>query len=327
MRHPVRKANPTLQDVHVDQVLTDIGVAYMQDASVFIFPQVAPIIPVSKQSDKYIVWDKGDWFRDEAQKRADNTESAGSGYRLSRDSYFADVWAFHRDVGSQILANSDPNINLESGAVKFVANRLLMRAEKQWVTDFFTTGIWATDATVATQWDDFTASDPVEDVETAKETILSSTGQEANVMVMGYQVWRKLRNHPDIVDRFKTANAGQNITTAQLASVFEIPKILVCKAIQNTGAVLNSTSGTNTMSFIHGKHAWIGHVAPSPGPDVPSAMYTFAWDYVSGGLGTTIGVDSFYIRKTKTTRYEGEIAFDNKVVATDLGYFLPSVVS
>jgi hypothetical protein len=316
---------PTVQDVHVDQVLTNIGVAYMQSADNFIFNKVAPIIPVSKQSDKYIVWDKGDWFRDEAQKRADNTESAGGGYRFSRDSYFADVWAFHRDVGAQILANADAGMNLESGATKFVTQRLMLRAEKQWATDFFT-NVWGTNTTPATTWDDYTASDPVEDIETAKETILSGTGMEANTLVLGYQVWRKLRNHPDIVDRFKTANAGQNISTAQLSAVFEIPRIFVCKAIINTGA-LTAAGGTTTMGFLHGKHAWVGHVATSPGPDVPSAMYTFAWDYVSGGLGQTIGIDSFYIRKTKTTRYEGEIAFDNKVVATDLGYFFSGAVA
>jgi len=327
MREAIRKANPTLQDVHVDQVLTNISVAYMQSQSVYVFPQVAPIIPVSKQSDKYVIWDKGDWFRDEAQLRDDNTESVGSGYRLSRDSYFADVWAFHRDVGSQIRANADAGIDLETGAVQFVTQRLLLRAEKQWSTDFFTTGIWGTDATPATTWDDYTASDPIEDIETAKETILSGTGLEANTMVMGYQVWRKLRNHPDIVDRFKLVSGGQNITTAQLAATFEIPRIFVAKAIINTGAVLNASSGTNTMGFLFGKNCWIGHVAPNPGPMIPSAMYTFAWDYVSGGLGQTIGIDSFDIRKTKTTRFEGEIAFDNKVVATDLGYFFSGAVS
>lgn len=318
----IRKS-PVLQDVHVDAVLSQIGVAYMQSQDIFIFPKVFPIIPVSKQSDKYVVWDKGDWFRDEAQKRADNQESAGSGYRLSRDSYFAEVWAFHKDLGTQVRANADAGMNLEAGAARFVTQRLLLRAELQWVTDFFTTGLWATDQTVAAQWSDFLTSDPIEDIETAKETILRTTGQMPNTMVLGYQVFRKLRNHPDIVDRFKHTNGGRNITLADIGSVFELPRLFVAKAIQNTA----NPGAAASMSFVHGKHAWVGYVTDSPDPMEPSAGYTFAWDYVSGGLGSTIGIDSFEIRKTKTTRYEGEIAFDNKVVASDLGYFFPSVVA
>lgn len=323
MRMPVRKSNPVTQDVHVDQVLTQIGVAYMQRQEDFIFNKVFPIIPVVKQSDKYVVWDKGDWFRDEAQKRADNTPSVGSGYRLSRDSYFAEVWAFHKDVGAQARQNQDANMNLDAGASRFVTSRLLLRAELQWVTDFFTTSLWGTDKTVASQWSDYVASDPVEDIEDAKETVLRTTGRMPNTMVLGYQVYRKLRNHPDIVDRFKNVLNGGNITTSQLATVFEIPRIFVAKAIKNTAAV----GEADAMAFVHGKHAWVGYVTDAPDPMEPTAGYTFAWDYVSGGLGTTIGIDSFDIRETKTTRYEGEIAFDNKVVASDLGYFFPSVVA
>jgi hypothetical protein len=68
-------------------------------------------------------------------------------------------------------------------------------------------------------------------------------------------------------------------------------------------------------------------VNPSPGLLEPSAGYTFAWQGVSGSLGLNMGISKFYMDKEKADRVEGEIAFDHKVVATDLGYMFVSVVS
>lgn len=318
----VHKGQPSQSEVHTDAMLDNISIAYIQSQDVFLFPKVFPIIPVGKQSDKYYTFTKNDWFRDEAQKRADSTESAGSGYGLSSDSYYADVWAFHKDVGAQTRANADTQIDLARGAVQFVTQRLLLRQELQWVSDYFTTGKWGTDLTPSTLWSDYTASDPVEDIETAKETILSTTGFLPNTLVLGYQVFRKLKNHPDFRDRIKYVSA-QNITPQMIGSMLEIPNVYVAQSIKAT----NNEGETAGYAFAHGKHAWLGYVNPSPGLMMPSAGYTFAWTGVSSTPGSTIGIDSFEMRSIKSWRYEGEVAFDNKVVSSDLGYFFNGAVA
>ena len=76
-------AQPSINQVHIDAILTNISVAYMQKSENFIADKVFPVVPVDKKSDKYFTYTKNDWFRDEAQRRADATESAGSGYSLS----------------------------------------------------------------------------------------------------------------------------------------------------------------------------------------------------------------------------------------------------
>jgi hypothetical protein len=75
----IRKAQPTLSQVHVAAPLTNIAVAYMQDDNNYIADKIFPIVPVEFQSDLYYKWSKDDFFRDEAQQRADGQESAGSG--------------------------------------------------------------------------------------------------------------------------------------------------------------------------------------------------------------------------------------------------------
>lgn len=319
-------AQPTAQGVHaVDVPLTNISTAYMQSQDAFIASKVFPIVPVQKQTDKYYTYTKNDWFRDEAQVRADATESAGTGYGLSTASYSCDVFAMHKDIGYQTRANADSQINLDRDAVQLITQRLLLKQEIQFVTDFFTTSVWATDATPSNLWSDFTNSDPIEDIETGKETILSVTGQMANTLVLGYQVFRKLKNHPDVIDRIKytTGVTGRTVTPDLLAAMFDVERVLVARAIKAT----NNEGETAAYSFTHGKNALLCHVAPNPGLLTPSAGYMFSWQGVSDGLGANIGVRRIDIPTRRAERIEGEVAFDNRVIGSDLGYFFSGAVA
>ena len=315
-------AQPTTNDVHVDAILTNISVAYIQDQKAYIANQVFPTIPVEKQSDKYFLYSKGDWFRDEAQKRAPATESVGSGYSLSTSTYSADVYAFHKDVDDQVRANADSPLNVDRDATEFVTQRMLMRQEIQWTSDFFTSGIWATDTTPTNLWSDYTASDPIGDVETGKAAILNSTGYLPNTMVLGYDVFRQLRHHPDIVDRVKYTSA-ENVTEDILARFFGVDRILVARAIRNTGR----EGAANAFSSIAGKNCALYYVAPTPGLLTPSAGYSFAWRGVSDGMGANVGITRFRMPELRADRIEAQMAWDNKVIATDLGYFFPSCVA
>jgi len=322
---------PTLTDSHIDAILTNISVAYMQKQENFIADKVFPVIPVDKKSNKYFVYTKNDWFRDEAQRRADATESAGSGYSLTTATYNTDVFAFHKDIGDQTLANSDAPLNPLREASEFVTQRLLLRKELQFVTDFFTTGVWGTDVNGVSgspstgetrQWSDYTNSDPINDIEAAKSSILSTTGQDANTLVLGYETFRQLKNHPDLVDRIKYTSS-QTITTDMLAAMFDIPRVMVAKAVKAT----NKEGATGAYGFAYGKGAMLCHVAQNPGVLTPSAGYTFSWTGVSGGLGANIGTSSFRMESIKATRVEAEMAFDNKIIGSDLGYFWNTIVA
>ena len=315
-------AQPTSNDVHVDAILTNISVAYIQEQSAYIASQVFPLIPVEKQSDKYFTYAKGDWFRDEAQLRAPATESAGSGYTLATSSYSTQVYAFHKDVDDQVRANADTPLNPDRDATTFVTQRMLMRQEVQWTSDFFASGIWANDVTPSNLWSDYTSSDPIGDVETGKAAMLNSTGYLPNTLVLGYDVFRQLRHHPDIVDRVKYTSA-ENVTEDILARFFGVDRIMVARAIRNTGL----EGAANSFSNIAGKNAALYYVAPTPGLLTPSAGYTFAWRGVSDGMGANIGITRFRMPELRADRIEAQMAWDNKVIASDLGYFFASCVA
>jgi hypothetical protein len=175
--------------------------------------------------------------------------------------------------------------------------------------------------TTRTYWSDYANSDPIEDVEDAKETILKNTGYMPNVLVLGYQVWRKLKNHPLFIDRIKHTSS-ESITKEIVARYFEVDEILVAQSIKNSG----KEGAADSMGFVFGKSALLMYRNPSPGLLEPSAGYTFVWNGVSGNLGLPVAISSFRMEHLKAQRIEGEAAWDNKIVATDLGYFFSGIV-
>jgi len=325
-------SQPSRSQVHIDAVLSNISVAYIQAHSRYIAQQVFPVVPVGKQSDKFFRYRKEDWFRDEARRRADATESAGSGYELDTDTYSCDVFAFHKDIGSQARANQDSPLDLDSEATEFVTQRMLLRQEMSFVNDYFRPGVWSTDWTGIesgtpdegqfVKWSNYEDSDPVEDIEEGKELILKTTGLEANTLVMGYGVFRRFKQHPDVRDRVKYTSSS-NVTPGMMAAMLEVDRVLISSAIRTT-----EPEGRENpeFDFTHGGNALLCHVASSPGLLTPSAGYTFAWDGISGGLGLPVGVSSFFMDELKADRIEAEAAWDNKVIGQDLAVFMGGVV-
>lgn len=315
-------AQPSQSQVHVNRPLTNISVAFMQNPNNFVWDKVFPIVPVDKKSDVYFTYPLGQWYADDAQKRRAGTESAGSGYPMSTDSYTCDRYDFHKDIDDDTRNNADAPIDLDRDATEFVTQTLMQRLENQWVTNFFTTSVWDTDLTPSNLWSDYTLSDPLTDIDTGKETILKNTGFEANTLVLGYKVYRQLMRHPDFRDQIKYTSP-ENINAGLLAKILDIERVIIAKSVKRT----TIEGESNTFDFIHGKHALLCHVAPKPGILVPSAGYSFAWRGVSGGMGTNIRIKKFRIERLEVDRVEGAVAFANKVVSSSLGYFFNGAVA
>ena len=188
---------PTPGDVHVNTPLTQISIAYLQSQDQFVAAQVCPVIPVTKQSDRYYVYNRGDFFRDQMQRRAPGTPAASVGYRLDNTpTYFADVWAEAKPIPDQLRGNADAVLNMDRDAVEFLSQALIRR-EKIFAANLFTTGKWNTDMTgVASgptasqflQWND-PASNPIEDIRAGKLAIKQATGYPANSLVLSEPVW------------------------------------------------------------------------------------------------------------------------------------------
>lgn len=326
---------PTPGDVHVNAPLTNISVAYIQQADVFVADKVFPIVPVAKQSDRYFKYNKGDWNRVVATLRGPAAESAGGGFTLDNTpSYAADVYAVHKDVDDQTRANQDPAINMDRDATEWVTQQLLMKRDKVWSDSFFKTGVWGTDLTGVSgspgagqfkQWD-ASGSTPIDNITQRAIAITKATGYRPNVLVLGAEVYNALRNHPDIVDRLKygqTPGGPAIPTLSAMAALFDLDRIVVAYGVENTAI----EGAADSFSFILGKHALLTYANPSPSLLKPSGGYIFSWNGYLGAGPMGNRIKRFRMDWLGADRIEGEMAFDCKLVASDLGVFFSGAVA
>lgn len=316
----VQKTRPTPSDAHVNTPLTNISVAYVQSSG-FIAGSAFPVVPVEKQSDVYYLMDRDDFFRDEARPRAPGTESAGGEFRLTTATYNAIVEAFHKDIDDQLRANADSVLSLDRAATEFVTQKLLIRRERRWMANFFTTGVWGTDITPATLWSAPTST-PGADVEVGKMAIQSRTGYKPNKLILGARVMAALRRNPEIRDQFKYVSAS-SIDADMLANFFGVDQVMVADAVFT--AAITGQTGVNP-DFMSGRNALLCYAPDVPSLMTPSAGYTFAW---SGYTGANQGMRMSKLRvdTIRSDRVEGEIAYSMHRVASDLGYFFSNVVA
>jgi len=322
--------NPSQSDLHVNTPLTNISVAYIQDASNFIADKVFPKVSVNKQSDLFWKYSKSDWRRTDAQRRAPSTETPGVGWKVTTDSYFAHIYGVHKDIDDQLRSNADSNFSLDRDASLFVTNQLLLRRDIDWANTYFKSGVWGTDMTGVVsaptagqfvQWDQ-AGSDPIMDLTTAMVTFREQTGYSPNTLTLGAMVLQVLRNHPDILDRIKYTQRGV-VTEDLLATLFGVDRILVAYASQATGPEINDATAQDaaaTYAYIANKKSALLTYSPgAPSLMTPSAGYTFTWSGYFAGNAEGIRIKTFRMEPIASDRVEGELTYDMRKVGADMG--------
>jgi hypothetical protein len=291
---------PVGSDLHVNVPLTNVSVAYLTDQDEFIADKVFPVVPVDYKSN----------------------------------SYCCRVFAVHKDVDDQTRAIVDrPVFNLDRDATLMVMRDLALKRELSWVTTYFATGVWSnTDQTGVNagpganqflQWNQ-SGSTPIKDVRARIRAMQAVTGFKPNVLVLGPQVEDALTDNADIIARIQyTRPGGAFVTRDLLAQVFNVERVLVPEAIQNTAV----EGASDAIGLIYGKSAFLAYAAPNAGLMTPSAGYTFAWTGYLGAGAFGNRMKKFRMEPIAADRIEGEMAYDMKVVSSDLGQFFATAVA
>lgn len=324
--------SPSQSDLHVNVPLTNVSIAYLQSSDAYIADKVFPKVPVKKQSDLYWKYSKSDWRRTDVKRRAPSTESPGVGWNMDTDQYFAHVYAVHKDVDDQLRANADSNFNLDRDATEFITNQLLLKRDLDWNQQYFQPGVWAKDlagGTDFTKWSD-AGSDPIGDVAEWILEFRRLTGFAPNKMVLGAEVMKALKQHPDIIDRIKYTQKGI-VTEDLIATLFNVDQLFTSYATVATGPQIDDArqqDAAATFDFIsNSKSILLAYAPAGPSLMTPSAGYTFTWNGYLAGNGEGIKVKRFRMEMIASDRIEAEMTYDMKVVSKDLGTFAKDVVA
>ena len=312
---------PGLNDVHVDAILTNISVASMNQDDSFIATKVFPALPVTKESDKYFVFTKSHLFRSEVELRSPSAAVKHRGYDLSTDNYNCNEYATGILVPDRIAENSDMPLRPYEDATAIITHDMKMFTENNWAAEHMVAGTWTTDNTLSgtDQWSDFTNSDPIGDIDTAKRTVNGLTGIPTSQLslAIGALVWDKLKRHPDMLGAFGGGNPAMKVLTKQQAAeILEVKEILVSEAVWNTNKEGNATQ---TLSRIVGKNALVFYRPTAPSLMTPAAGYFFR--------KTSAEISRYRIQRRRSEAVEIMSNFDFKTTDVDAGYLFVNAVA
>ena len=142
---------PTLSDVHIERAIRNVAVRYENKS--YITANVAPVVNVRKESDKYFVYSKGDWFRDDADdNRRPNTRAPRTGYGLEQRNYELFERAQAYELADRIRDNADDPLRPYEDASRFCMNGVMLRRERAAAQTLFASSAWNSNSRTTLYW-------------------------------------------------------------------------------------------------------------------------------------------------------------------------------
>lgn len=304
---------------HIDVPLSQYAQAFRN--LIFVGERFFPRVPVNKQSDKYWKWGRENIQLPPSTLRAPGAAAQRILQSISTENYNAEDQSLERFITDEERGNFDPG-NVEQWATKHLTERLLLAKEKLFADSVSDTAKIPQNVTLsgASQWSDISGtSNPIDDVQAGIEVVVKNSGVRPNRLVIGFEVFSKLRIHPKIVERIQNVKLGI-VTVEDLAALFAIPEVIVSQAhFQPLGG---GASG-----FVFGKHAFLAFAQDAPSPEDVSFGKSFVWN----APGTSQGFQVEIGRAAPVSRKSDEIAvhfyYDQKIVATETAYLIKNAVA
>lgn len=255
-------------DVFEDPILKNVSIKFSN--SEFIAEQIFPTLTVEKRTGFYFTYDKSN-LRVPKALRTGKAEAAQVEHGMTKTPYGPlQEHALKEGIEDDIMDQADDPIDPKTDATENVTEMLQLEKEDTLATTLADTAVVTQNVTLSgtSQWSDYSNSDPFADMETGFETVQKNSFRPPNTAFMGYQVFSKLKHHPDLLERVKYSERGV-ITAELLATLIGVDNVVIGRATKNTG----KEGQTDASSYIWGKHFWLAYITPSAGLKRPTAGY------------------------------------------------------
>jgi len=307
----------TVRDVHVDQALTNLSIGYHPAG--MVAERVAPVAKVSKESDKYYIWDRSSAFRVSASGimslRPDKSEAKEVDFGLSTSTYTAEEYALKVLISDREKDNADSVLKLRESKLRRVQDLLLLEQEIR----------VATLLTTSSNWDSNHYGDPgnwgtgtptIEaDIDDAKEVVRKAIGLEPNVIIIPAQVAKVIKRDSTVRDLIK-------YTHSDLLVNGDLPPRLWNMEVVIPGATYTSSvegASSITYSNVWGNHVVLLYVNRESPIDAPNSVKIFRardWE-----------VRAWREEKLRSEAIEVSVIQDEVLASNISGYLLTDVLS
>lgn len=303
------------QDVVVDPALSNVSIRYTNDT--LIADLLLPMVKTAKQTGKYFIYDK-------SNLRIDKTaRAAGSGANeidfgvAPTGTFSCDDHALKGFVSDEVQDQAEAALNPLVDETETLTEKLLLDREQNAATLLFSTSNITNNTTLSgtSQWSDYSNSDPIGDVRTARTTVHQNTFKKPNTLVLGKQVYDMLIEHPQIIERVKYSQLGV-ITKELLARVFQVEQVIVGEAGSN-GA---HEGATDSLSYIWGKYALVAYIATQVRLKQVTLGWTFTYSQRLVKRWRDEDREGTYVRV-------GNDNYNQKIVAALAGYLIAGAIA
>lgn len=275
---------PEVNAVHVNQVLTNIAIAYPMQG--FEGSRLLADVSVPKNSGLYYIFDSA--RRALAQiddNRAPGTEAKLVDFDVSTDSYACTGHALKSAVPDEEVAEADEPIRPKIQKTEFLLQRLLVNMEvrlKAAADAVLTTGAGRA-VSLSDEWDDYTSGDPNTNIKNAILAVADGCGFRPNVCLMDEKVWFAVKDHPDVKERVLYGGSNGSpaeVLPAAFAALYGFDELIIARTQKNTA----KKGQVASLSRVWGEDCYIVYRPQNPGREVPAFGYRFTWNAFDGSL-------------------------------------------
>ena len=292
----------------------------------FISDDVFPSVDVPTKSGKFYSLDGG---FSSASPGHDMVMADGQASPLLLSTSISKATGWEVDLnglGCQISKSSAEyaqgnGLNLRQAKVAILARETAINRERQAAAIAFSTTVFTSATTAlagADQWSN-AASDPVSIGQSARDSIIKASGEAPDTVIIGYEVYKALRQHPAIVEfASRTQSSVGIVSNNDIARALDVENVYVGKAVANANVEGQALSN----AYIWGKFALFCKLRPSPAPMTPQSCLQ-RWRFQGSQDGA--------VRRWDPTPYveQVDMLWNDQFAAptTELGYLYSTVVA
>ena len=319
--------------------LTNLSMAYFQDASRYVAKSIFPICPVQLSSGFFYTFSKADLLRDNVSRKPEfgKVQPAQMGQMDQSYTCKVDQVIVGIDQISRLnyqRTNAPGVADPRRAKVKFIAEQMNLHQDIVFAQNFFKEGVWANEWTGADAHDAENKTfikfnddncDPIALFDELCTEVEQNTGRRPNRLGLGKNAFNALKSNPAVLERVKFGGSSANPATVNervLAELFGLEKVVVLSSIYNKAPV----GAEEDMNFICDPNAAIlAYATDTPAIDEPSAGYIFTWDML--GNGQYMPTQQFEGEPGTHSEYiEGLFSADMRKTADDLAIFLKECI-
>ena len=297
----------------INPLLTSVAQGYSN--SELVGSTLFPRVPVPARHGQIVQFGK-ESFKKYNLKRAPGASTfkmdfgfKGIPFALTQDSIAVPL---AREVAQD--ATTISHIDMASASINLTMDVMLLSLEGEQADLARNAALYAAAnvyaPTGAAKWTD-PSSDPIKDVQAAREQVRSRIGRYPNTMVVGAKVFAALKTHPKIVDRIKYTQFA-SVSTAMLADLFEVNTVKIGAAV--------TSDDNDQFSDIWGTDAILAYV---PGVIATVQQPSFGYTYTLNG--NPLVENAFYDNDAKAWIFGATYERAPYVTSFDSGFLFQAV--